>query len=69
MAGGLNYNDSLRNSFIFDSQATVHVCNDRSRFRNLRAAGPEETLTTGSPVIQIQAFGSVDIVLAPPIDL
>lgn len=61
-----NYGYSLRNSFLLDSGASIHVCNDRSRFRNLRAAELEEYLIAGSSVIQIEAFGLVEITLEGP---
>ena len=65
-ATSLSYNDSLRDSFVLDTRASVHVCNDRSRFHNLQAAKPKDCLIAGASVIQIEAFGSVDVILDGP---
>ena len=66
VASNSTYEYTLRHSFILDSGASVHVCNDRSQFRNIRAAEPEECLVAGSSIIQIEAFGSIDITLEGP---
>ena len=66
VASNSKYEYSLHCSFILDSGASVHVCNDRSRFHNIRAAEPEEYLIAGSSIIQIEAFGSIDITLEGP---
>ena len=52
--------------FILDIEASVYVCNDRIRFRNLRVAEPEESLVAGSSIIQIEGLGLIDIILDGP---
>ena len=49
----------LRNSYILDSGATHHVCNDRSRFIDFTAAVDNERITTGDGVAQIKGYGTI----------
>ena len=49
----------LRNSFLLDSGAPIHICNDRSRFINLTQC--HDTLFAGSNKDQIEGYGSVSI--------
>ena len=55
----------LRNSFILDSGATTHVCNDRSRFQNFQLS-VHERLYAGNAIVLIKGFGSVEITLQGP---
>ena len=55
----------LRDSFILDSGAGVHVCNNPRRLRNLRPAA-NKFLITGSHREVINGFGEVDIVVQAP---
>src|SRR6266487_3203976 len=52
---------ALANSFILDSGAIVHVCNNRTRIRNLRPAHSDDYLLAGKDTIPIEGFGSVEI--------
>jgi hypothetical protein len=52
---------SLRDTWILDSGANSHVCNDRSRFIFERAASEDDTLISGRTVYSIEAYGSVVI--------
>ena len=63
-ASSSNY--SLRDSFILDSGATVHVCNSRDRFHTFSPASKDDLLYTGNTVIPIEGFGSVDITVQTP---
>jgi hypothetical protein len=49
----------LNKSFILDSGATCHVCNDKSRFTNFRLAIEDDELYAGESVIPIKGFGTV----------
>jgi hypothetical protein len=52
----------LARSTILDSGATIHVCNDRTRFYNLKECAEESSyLLAGDQRIQIEGFRSVDI--------
>ena len=51
----------LRDSWILDSGANSHVCNDPTRFNFGRKASETDTLISGKTVYQIEAFGSVEI--------
>jgi hypothetical protein len=52
---------NLRDSFILDSGATVHVCNTRDRFYNFVPASEDDLLYAGNTVIPIEGFGSMDV--------
>lgn len=54
----------LANSTILDSGATVHVCNDRTRFLDFRKAEEDDVLLAGESIIQIEGFGTVEISVA-----
>lgn len=41
-------NYPLQNSFILDSGATVHVCNNRERFQSIRQHNPDQYLYAGT---------------------
>ena len=49
----------LLNSYILDSGATHHVCNDRSRFSDFRPASDEETLTSGNGKVKVGGYGTI----------
>ena len=56
----------LRDSFILDSGADTHICNNRQRFQTFRPAGSEEYLYAGNTIISIEGFGSVPITVQTP---
>jgi hypothetical protein len=43
----------LRDSFILDSGATNHVCNDRRRFVDFKPAGREDFLIAGNSTVVV----------------
>jgi hypothetical protein len=51
----------LRDSFILDFGATIHVCNSRQRLLNLQECYPSEFIYTGSEKISMAGVGAVDI--------
>ena len=51
----------LYNSTILDSGATLHVFNDRTRFKDFRQAKEEDEIIAGNSVIPIEGFGTVEI--------
>ncbi|KAF5197653.1 Transposon ty1-dr1 gag-pol polyprotein, partial [Thalictrum thalictroides] len=54
----------LEQSWILDSGATVHVCNNRSRYNKFNAtANSEDVLWAGDTQIRIQGYGEVIIYL------
>ena len=55
-----NVSYPLRDSFVLDSGATTHVCNDSTRFINLEPSN--QSLFAGTNVADIQGFGDVNIV-------
>ena len=56
----------LKESWILDSGANSHVCNDPTRFKFDRKAGKSDTLISGKTVYQIEAFGTVEITVQGP---
>jgi hypothetical protein len=56
----------LRDSWILDSEANSHVCNDPARFKFDRKADKSDTLISGKTVYQIEAFGTVEITVQSP---
>jgi hypothetical protein len=56
----------LRDSVILDSGATLHVCNDRARFQDIRPTSDEELSYAGNTVIPIEGFGSITITIRAP---
>jgi hypothetical protein len=56
----------LRDSFVLGSGATLHVCNDRTRFQDVRPTSDEEFLYAGNAVIPIEGFGSVTVTIQAP---
>ena len=51
----------LRDSFLLDTAANAHVCNNRARFYDYTPATEDDLLYAGNTVIPIEGFGSVDI--------
>jgi hypothetical protein len=51
----------VRNTWILDSGADSHVCNDRARFTFERQANEDDVLIAGKTTYPIEAFGSVII--------
>jgi hypothetical protein len=51
----------LNDSFILDSGATCHVCNDKSRFTDFRLPTDDDVLYAGESVIPIEGFGTVSV--------
>jgi transposase InsO family protein len=56
----------LRNTWILDSGADSHVCNDRTRFTIERLANEDDVLIAGKTTYSIEAFGSVIITIRTP---
>jgi hypothetical protein len=56
----------LRNSFILNSGASVHVYNARNRFYNFIPASEDDILYAGNTVIPINGFGSVNVTIQTP---
>lgn len=52
---------ALHDSFILDSGATLHCCNNRNRFKNVVLASIDDTLHTGQDVILIEGYGDIQI--------
>jgi hypothetical protein len=51
----------LRNSFILDSGATLHVCNDKERFEDLRSTSDDDCLFAGNTIVPTEGFGTITI--------
>jgi hypothetical protein len=56
----------LKDSWILDSGADAHVCNDLTRFNFDRKASKSDTLISGKTVYQIEAFNNVEITVQSP---
>ena len=61
---GRNAPYSLHNSFILDSGATVHICNNRQRFEDFVPASDQ--LYAGESRSNIEGYGTVRINLTRP---
>jgi hypothetical protein len=57
---------ALKASFLLDSGATTHVCNDRCRFKTLRQCSPSEYLLAGTQEVPVQGVGEVEICVETP---
>jgi hypothetical protein len=57
---------ALTNSFILDSRATTHVCNDRTRFKYIQLAHNDDRLLARKDVIPIKCFRPVKITVEGP---
>ena len=53
----------LANSFILDSGATDHVCNNRARFHNYTKAGADDYIVAGANTVKIEGWGTVTITI------
>jgi hypothetical protein len=53
----------LRDSFILDSGATVHVCNSCERFQSLWECDPDEFIYAGFDKILLTGVGAVNIIV------
>jgi hypothetical protein len=53
----------LKDSWILDSGANSHVCNNSTRFNFDRKASKSDRLISGKTEYQIEAFGSVEITI------
>jgi hypothetical protein len=53
----------LNDSFILDSGATCHVCNDKSRFTDFRLPTNNDVLYASESVIPIEGFGTVSVIV------
>src|ERR1700712_248158 len=51
----------LLNSFIFDTGATGHLCNNRARFTEFRTSERAEYVIAGTEVVEIEGWGTVPI--------
>jgi hypothetical protein len=54
---------ALLNSYILDSGATEHVCNDRSRFIEFTPAAEDDILVAGNNPVKIEGYGTIKITL------
>ena len=54
----------LHDSFILDSGATIHICNDRQRFEDFVLVS--ESVYAGEGQVQVQGFGTVRINIDRP---
>jgi hypothetical protein len=63
-SNSLDYN--LRDSFILDSGATVHVCNSRKRFASFTPASEDDLLYAGNTIVPIEGFGPIDVTIQTP---
>ena len=54
---------ALHDSFILDSGATDHVCNDHARFSDFRSPKPDDFMILGNSIIPIEGWGIVKITL------
>ena len=54
---------ALVNSFILDSGATEHVCNDRSRFIHFTPAGADEILVASNNIVKIKGYSTIEITI------
>ena len=54
---------ALHNSYILDSGATDHVCNDRSRFIDFRPAKADDIMVAGNDLVQIKGWGTITITM------
>ena len=54
---------NLRDNFILDSGATVHVCNSRDQFQTINPASEGDLWYAENMIILIEGFGSVDIIV------
>jgi hypothetical protein len=58
-----NVHLALIKSYILDSGATEHVCNDRSRFIDFTPTPSDELLVAGTSAVRIEGHGTVSITM------
>src|SRR4029077_2322680 len=51
----------LRDSFLLDSAASIHVCNNRSRFTTFTPSTGKETMRAANSFAVIQGYGTVEV--------
>jgi transposase InsO family protein len=56
---------ALKNSFLLDSAAPIHVCNNYSRFKTFTSATGEDSLRAGSSFTRIEGYGTVEVNAIP----
>jgi hypothetical protein len=56
----------LKNTWILDSGANAHVYNNHTRFKFERIMKKDEKLVANKTIYQIEAFGSIDIIIQCP---
>ena len=56
----------LNKSWILDSGATVHVCNEKDRFLQFKTNSTDDCLWTGDAVIPILGYGEVELRVTSP---
>ena len=56
----------LHDSVILDSGASLHICNDRSRFRTFNPVVEEKFVYAGNTMIPIEGFGNVTATIRAP---
>jgi hypothetical protein len=54
----------IKDSFILNSGATIHVCNSRSRFQSFRKCDPSDVVYAGLEKMPMVGVGSVDITIS-----
>ena len=54
---------ALINSYILDSGATEHVCNDRSCFTTYRLAAEDDLLVVGIEAVRVEGWGDIIITM------
>ncbi|OXV09936.1 hypothetical protein Egran_02301 [Elaphomyces granulatus] len=55
----------LKNSFLLDSAAPIHVCNNYSRFKNFIPTTSTDSLRTGNSFARIEGYGTVEVNAIP----
>ena len=51
----------LRDSFLLDTGADTHVCNNRDRLENLEHVHPPEYIRAGDSVVAIEGYGTLEV--------
>jgi len=53
----------LQDSFILDSEVSLHVCNNQERFQEFQPASQNDCLLAGNATITIEGYGTVNMTL------
>ena len=56
----------LRDSFILDSGANIHICNDRKQLQNFQPATEDDTVYVGNAIVPIKRFEDIAIMVQTP---